>query len=241
MHVEQATFTSAQTHHLQGYHLVARSKGIDEELSRVISVWGPSHASLATPDRNASCLSVFPAGRDHVAFARTTFGGPEYSERGGLQIVTRFLVFRADQLDGFNYDLVAVARLACALGYLYLERNLQERLPTLPFPDASISAVEEVAGDEDGESSFVRDVSRALASNRQVAVVGFDHPESLVEELMRRTPPRHRIDLSFTTGLNPSVHRPFRLHFLRQVDDDLQRRLDDQGVACLQCAAQPVG
>lgn len=240
MQVEQATFTSAQTHNLQGYHLVARSNGIDEELARVISVWGPSHASLASSDRNASCLNVFPAGRDHIAFTRTVFGGPEYSERGGLQIVTRFLVFRADQLEGYDYDLVAVARMACALGHLYLQAKSPERLPTISFPEHSMTAVLMEENDNDDDSSVVREVARALASNRQVAVIGFDDPESLIEDLIRRTPLRHRLDLSFTTGLNPSVHRPFRLHFLEHVDDGLQRRLDDTGVACVYAAAQPV-
>ncbi len=240
MQIEQATFTSAQTQNLQGYHLVAKSKGIDEELARTISVWGPSHASLAASDRNASCLNVFPTGRDHFAFSRTVFGGPEYSKRGGLQIVTRFVVFRVDQLEGYDHDLIAVARMACAMGYLYLQNETPERLPSLSFPDSSVTSVIGESKLDVGDARLAHEVAGALTRNRQVAVVGSHDPESLIEELMRTTPPRQRLDLSFTTGLNPSVHRPFRLHFLSQIDDAFQRRLDDQGIARVHYAPAPV-
>jgi len=233
MQVEQATFTSANTHKLRGYHLVARSRSIDDELSRVLSMWSPSHASLVDKSQAASSLNVFPAGRDHVAFTRTIFGGPEYSGRGGLKVVTRILIFRTDQLAGFNGDLTAVVRLACARGLLHLHRIDGQQLPTVEFPETSITALPRDPISQDmGPSSYSGEVLQLLATNRQVLVIGSQNPLSLVRDVLQQTPPANRVDLSFSTGLNPSVHRPFRIQFLPAVDDALKRRLDAQGVFC---------
>ena len=75
---------------MSGYHLVARSAGISEDLACRLSAWGPTHGSLLDESRDASSLSFFTPDDRWSVLARTVYGGPEYSQRGGRQIVTLF-------------------------------------------------------------------------------------------------------------------------------------------------------
>ncbi|GAB4154509.1 MAG: hypothetical protein Tsb009_31150 [Planctomycetaceae bacterium] len=241
MQVEQATFTSAQRHNLQGYHLVARSQGISENLAQTLSTWGPSHASLTGTSRYASSLNVFPAGEGWYALSRTIFGGPEYSARGGLQVVTRYLVFRAEQLAGFQNNFIAVARIALALGELRLQPEYSDRLPKVEFPDSSLLAeVPPPQRSYETSSQLLPKLQRTLSEYGPTAVVGESNPLRLLEELIQSIPVEKRLHLSFTTGLNPSVHRPFHLHFLPELDDSMQFRLEEQGITALHSPLQPV-
>jgi hypothetical protein len=54
MKAERAIFTSGQSRDVRGYHLVARSPGIDDELAQRLSVSAPSHDSLEGTDLSAS-------------------------------------------------------------------------------------------------------------------------------------------------------------------------------------------
>ena len=59
MLIEQAIFTSAQSDHAVGYHLVARSPGVEEKDARELTIWGPSHESLETCDTTAVSVNFF--------------------------------------------------------------------------------------------------------------------------------------------------------------------------------------
>ena len=241
MQVDQATFTSAQTHHLQGYHLVSRSHGITSEIASSLSTWGPSHASLAEESRTASSLNVFPVGNGKFALSRTFFGGPEYSSRGGLQVVTRFLVFRSDQLAGYENDFTAIARIALAVGELRLQSEISERLPMVDFPASSVIASAPLQGNQhDDQSPSFAELKHSVQENRRAAVVGCANPLDLMERVIRSVPVQNRLQISFTTGLNPSVHRPFLLHCLPQPNASLQRRLDEQGIVTVNAPLEPV-
>src|SRR5262245_30872225 len=141
MRVEQAIFTSARTSKLKGYHLVARSPGIQDDSTRALIRWGPSHASLTSSDLEASSFNFHPAGTRGVAISRPVYGGAEYSARGSLQLVTRTLILRPEQLQGYDNDPLAVARVAMALGYLMFEPDAPEHLPALDLPARSLFAL----------------------------------------------------------------------------------------------------
>ena len=92
MLIEQAIFTSAESDHAVGYHLAARSPGLDERDARELSVWGPSHDSLESASA-ATAVSVnffrLPSGAYCVS--KTQLAGAEYSGRG-LRTYTSCLV-----------------------------------------------------------------------------------------------------------------------------------------------------
>ncbi len=115
MRVEQAIYTSAVTNRGRGYHLVSRSAGITHGLETRLNLWCPSHASLLDPDDDASSLNFHPLDHDHFSLSRTVNGGPEFSQRGGLQVVTLILVFNREQLAGYVNNSLALARTARAM------------------------------------------------------------------------------------------------------------------------------
>lgn len=269
MHVEQAIFTSARTRHAQGYHLTSRSPGITDDVARALSVWSPSHGGLIDTAPVAVSLSYFPLASNRGVLARSVYGGPEYSDRGGLQIVTRMLVFGREQLAGYANNPLHLARIALALGHLRLSGRLEPVLEPVELPDRTVlaedegtSIVERPGGTRDrekrsvgamecscngvlGESpernpntpalhdsnnpdfpALARQLAERLARGSRLAVIGAVNPRELLEALFHCTPAEARSDLSFTTGLWPSMQRSFRVQFLPAVDTAVTNRTD---------------
>ena len=231
MQVEQAVFTSARTNRMCGYHVVARSAGIGEEIAGRLFAWGPTQASLADPDWDASSLNFFPLIDPWFAVGRTVYGGPEYSNRGGRQVVTVTLVLSRQQLAGYDNNPLTLARTARALGHLRLLAAIPERLPTVDLPDCSPSYPEPTPRPQRVPNPFVESILERLRSGGRAAVIGLPQPLAVLEEVFLRTSLRERLALSFTTGLKPSQHRPFRLHLLPD-DEAIRRQLATLGLDC---------
>ena len=230
MRVEQAIFTSARSTTVQGYHLVGRSPGIDSPLAQTLTRWGPSHGSLAGPAPDADSFNFHPAGDGWVALSRTVYGAPEYSARGGLQLVTSFLVLRHEQLAGYDYNPVLLARVALALGHLRLRPVNPVRLPAVELPDRPICGPT-ISSDRAGWAGSMERLWHLSKSCERVAVGGASDPLGLAADLISRVPGHQRVELSFTTGLKPTLSRPFRLHFVCSADAALRRLLTTQGIA----------
>lgn len=249
MQIEQAIFTSADSGSMRGYQLVARSPGIDQRLAKELCRWAPSHASLWGDGAKDWSLNFFPAGEGWVAITRTLYGGPEYSRRGGMQVVTTMLAMRVDQLAGYHFNPLAVARTALALGHLWLQPHPAERLATINLPPKSVvpsgeeagtAALDGIAGERCSADRAPRATPPLLAQvldllrdGRRVAVAGIRDPVAAFGELIALVPPAERADVSFTTGLKPSIRRAFRLHFLPTADPTLRRSLTSQGIHCV--------
>lgn len=240
MQVEQAIFASADNGAMKGYQLVSQSPGIDRRLAQELCRWAPSHASLSGEAANAWSLNYFPAGDDWVAITRTTYGGPEYSRRGGRQVVTMMAALQVEQFAGYAFNPLAVAKAALALGHLRLRAAAPARLPTITLPRRSLTAA--CGAEGDGRTPvppLLAKVVDLLRSEQPVAVTGVRDPLSAFEELIARIPVDERRGISFTTGLKPSARRPFRLHFLTTSDHALRRVLVTQGIRCLPEPGQP--
>lgn len=249
MQVEQAIFTSADSGHMKGYQLVSRSPGIDRRLAQELCRWAPSHASLWSDGVKDWSLNFFPAGDDWVAITRTLYGGPEYSRRGGMQVVTMMLAMRVEQMAGYHCNPLAVAQTALALGHLRLQPSAAERLEPVTLPSRSI--VPSGAGVDEGEPGgpgaaappasstsratppLLAQVLDLLRGGERVAVAGIRDPLAAFGELIQCVPATERTRVSFTTGLKPSIRRAFRLHFLPRPDPSLRRSLTSQGIHCV--------
>ncbi len=237
MQLEQAIFTSAVTQYAQGYHLVSRSPGIDEQLTQTLTLWGPTHDSLMHPEPSAVSLNCFPAGNDRIAISRTVYWGAEYSDRGGFRTLTSLLVLQRRQLDGYDDCPLRFARTALALGHLRTFQEPGEQLPTLQLPDGTLVDRRPAPALNGAQSGLVAEVLRALRSGRRIAVVGADDPLPLLWQLAEQLTGVERSQLSFTTGLKPSIQRPFQLHFLPGSDQDVAEQLDDLGIDCFRSVA----
>jgi hypothetical protein len=233
MQVEQAVFTSARTRRMRGYHLVARSGGIADPLAAELSRWCPTHASLLDTEVTATSVNYFSPAKNWVAVTRSIYGGPEYSERGGLQIVTRILMLRRDQMAGYENNPLALCRAAFALGHLRLTNDLPDHLPTVEIPEETWIGSAPYKANQTASPSLLDDAQRLLDDQQRVALIGLADPLAAVERLIRRTPIEQRLDLSFTSGLKPSVDRRFRLHLLKSADTASRRRLASLGIQCV--------
>ena len=139
MQVEQAIFTSLRSRKSQGYHLVAQSSGLDDQLARRLCTWGPSHASLMNDHPDAESLNFHPLTDDWFAVSRTVYGGPEYSGRGGLQVFTQFLLLRREQLARYENHPLLVVQTAQLLGNLRLVSNILHHLPPVELPERPLA------------------------------------------------------------------------------------------------------
>jgi hypothetical protein len=234
MRVEQAVFTSLRGCRLQGYHLAARSAGIDERLAAELTQWGPSHDSLVDPRVDAASLNFHPLSDGRFVLSRSVRGGPEYSGRGGLQVVTGMLVLRAEQLRAFDGDALVLARIARSAGLLRYVANVPESLPPAELPEATTHRWRAAPPANSRDLEVVTRAAQLLDSGERVALCGAADPETVVARLTARLSSEARGRLSFTTGLAPSLHRSFHLHFLPATDGKAHAdRLLSYGIRCL--------
>jgi hypothetical protein len=239
MHVEQAVFTSAQTSRMRGYHLVARSAGIDDDLAQQLTRWGPTNGSLLDDDINACSLNYFPLDEGCLAATRSVYGGPEYSNRGELRVVTIMLVLRRPQLAGYANNPLAVMRAAQALGHLRLPRELPPRLASLELPEDTWIGDAPATPLSPSDQSLRDEAVESLRNGVRVAVAGLHKPLAALEALVHLLTPPERLELSFTSGLKPSVRRGFRLHLCGSLEPASRRRLESLGLHCLTPSAAP--
>jgi hypothetical protein len=233
--VEQAVFTSSDRGRLKGYQLVSKSAGIDRSLSQELSHWAPTRSSSENPEDWT--LSCFPVADEFTAITRTTLGGPEYSGRGGTQVVTLILMFRNEQLKPYAFNTVTVSKNAMAMGCLKLPLDLESEqlplafVPTYPIISDTDGSDDDIDGDQYEET--LEKIVSVIEDGRRVAIIGSMKPMEMVDRLIRRMSIAARRKFSFTTGLEPSTRRPFQAHFFAEIDIRTRRSLQSQEVHCM--------
>lgn len=254
MKIQQAIFTSLDRGQVKGYQLVAKSDDIDRSISRELHRWSPSHLGHADPSNWT--INYFPICDESVAVARTVVGGPEYSSRGGSQVVTIIAVLSNQQFAAYDNNAIYFAETAMALGWLRIPPNMPARLeafdvPAEPFvgsfdhhrlPAMQPTENRSLARDslrneyrsEILHAGLAREIVAALESRVRLAIVGASHPISLVTQLILALPVPQRRECSFTTGLPPALHRPFQVHFLADSNPVLNQLLKSEGIRLIQ-------
>lgn len=261
MQLEQAIFTSSQRSRIKGYQLVCRSAGIDRNMAQELCRWSPSQLPDSA-DQNDWFLSAYPLSHGFTAIARTVWGGPEYSCRGGNRVVTLICLISTQQLTSYRSDPCLVASTALSLGHLRMPLDIPRSLETMTLPDVPICGCSELnslnstntsrtgpvpdstpswapnlgAGDLRSASpnaSLLVEAAELVNAGQRVALVGVEQPFEFLQELLPQLGGEIRAGLSFTTGLLPSSQRPFQVHFVSEVDMRLQASLDGQGIRLL--------
>jgi hypothetical protein len=233
LHVEQAVFTSSNRGRIKGYQLVSKSAGIDRSLSQELCRWAPTRSS--SENSEVWSLNCFPLANDFFAITRTTLGGPEYSGRGGTQVVTMILALRNEQLEPYDFNAVAFTRTALAMGYLKLPLDLEcEQLPLATLPAFPLNRTPFDADLSNSRSdALIEKASDLIDAGHRVAIVGLIDPMLYVDHLIEKLSIDERRRFSFTTGLAPSVQRPFHAHFFPSIDAATQHALQSQNVVIL--------
>jgi hypothetical protein len=233
MRVEQAVFTSASTRRHRGYHLVGRSAGINDRVAQDLIRWCPTHASLADTRVNAQSINCFPVSDGRISISRTVYGGPEYSARGALQVVTLMLVVRGEQLCDYDYNPLHVYRTASVLGWLRLVSHIPADPAAADLPDRRLSACDVPQPDTQKNKDIVARSIQLLRDGHRVGYVNVLDPTIVLDALLRNVTPAERLNLSFATGLKPSHHRPFCLQFFDAATADLKATWTEQGIRCI--------
>ena len=134
MLIEQAVFTSAHDDHAAGYHLVARSPGIEEAERGELTVWGPSHDSLAAPaGSEPASVNFFRLPSGAQCISKTQIAGGEYSGRGN-RTYTNCLVVPQQLLARFAANPFRILRAVAAKGLLKVYDRVPVQLPPFQLP-----------------------------------------------------------------------------------------------------------
>lgn len=234
--IEQAIFASANDSLTRGYQLVARSPGVDSQLARELASWAPSHGSLVFSELSGYSLNCVALG-DQWAISRTAYGLPEYSARGGYEVVTRMMIVRQEDLLAYAGNAINIASMAMALGMLQAIGPFAKTLPRLTLPH-SLGDFQETAS-LPGDSTNDRDLLaiqgllaelNAIRQGNQVAVVGPCDTARVCRDFLDHLSLPERIQISFATGLYPSRARPFQVHFIPVYNAAKKRRFEALGM-----------
>lgn len=224
--LQRAVFTSIASQSVRGYHLVARSPGIDDEIAQVLCQWSPTHEGLAESGMTANSLNYFPVDGRRFAISKSVIGGSEYSGRSALQTVTTILVGDLDDLAAYRNHPLVLAKIALSMGWLRLIVNYRQplevvELSSIAFPEAEYPAE---------STTMVGRVARALSGGDRVAIHGSNSPLSTLARIYDTLPIGQRAPISFSTGVKASTFRPFHIQFFSHIDNRLYDFLNRQRI-----------
>lgn len=223
---EQAVFTSACSQSVQGYHLVARSDGITDDMAQSLCQWSPTHDGLSEPDLSAVSVNYCLLDDEWFALSRSIYGGPEYSGRGALQIATMILVGRLPQLSAFQNNPATLAKIALSMGVLRYPGFVEGLLDPVFVPAANLP----VRSFPNTDSPVLQRLLALLDNRRRVAVIGQKNPLRFAERLLQALPDDSRRQTKFSTGMKPSSMRPFDIQFFPSIDNRLRNFLSKQQI-----------
>jgi hypothetical protein len=222
--LDQAVFASTRTAWSDGYHVAARSHGVDPQDCRALARWGPSHDALVAGASRSVNFHALPSGK--LCLSVTVASGIERSHRGGSGCHTHCLIFPSEALAAVEYHPWPLFAAAERAGIFRVREPLSELLPCVELPVR--------AGTDFAHENVPGDLLAALAAG-PCAVVGADDHEDTVSAIVSKLPPPERLQCSFTTALRYSPQRPFRLMCL---PDQLRlcRRVTRGGVRVFELA-----
>jgi len=234
MILQQATFTSARTSRSDGYHLISRSRGVDQAAARALSMWGPSHDSLLPSASSAVSYFRLPGGEFCVA--RTTREELEHSGRC-KRIHTHMLLISPADFAKLEFHPILLHELARSVEQFRTAIPSSELADEveLPWPNTKIELelLERVTlADEMG---LVPGLCEAVSSGGKIGLVHAARPLHLLAGLFFWMPQELRAEVSFTSGLKYSPRRDFRLLCLEDKPAELRQHAR-RGIAPLDIA-----
>lgn len=224
MRVPQAIFTSLRGKRLDGYQLAARSDEIDDDLARELQTWGPAHDSLHDP--RCESINFHPVMSEAwYCLSRTVCSGAEYSGRSGGRIYTQMFLLPPEGLARFANNPFLVLRALRAAGRLVVFADIPQKLRSLRLVGRAVENQNE-PDESELPAEALSALADALRNSAAVAVHG-GAAEPWFSALFDQLTPDVRRDTSFSTGLKPTMGRPFKL-FVAPKDPAQQRQLGRQ-------------
>jgi hypothetical protein len=218
---EQAIFTSLPRRGRGGYHLVSRSRGLDDDEVQALTRWAPSHGALIVDGRNRTSVNFHPLPGGRFALSRTCAGPAEYSGRGGCQLYTHFLIVDDPALQAVGFQPLALYRHAMAMGYLLYQPDPVEVLE--PVLLSRLHTRRDASFWTDRAIELALPALEPLRNHLESgSPLRFAYPgdrTALAECLIGILPPESVRLTSFSTSLAPSSARPFALSLVDRICD----------------------
>lgn len=233
MRFERAVFTSTGSNSVRGYHLVARSPGVDDDVAQGLCQWSPTHDGLCESGIDASSLNYYLIDEERFAISKSVIGGAEYSGRSALQTVTTILVGRQESLAHYQNNPLAFAQVAMSMGWLRLIVDYDDPLRVVELPGFGLP---EPRARAHADELLDRAID-AVRAGRRIAIAGADRPQETLARLFEQLPRELRPHVSFSTGIKASTFRPFQIQFFPQLDNRLRDFLHQQRIAVIQASA----
>ncbi len=231
MQIPQLIYGSTDRGSIRGYGVLGRSSGIDERMVKEFCRWAPSHGALQSDEADVSSLNFFPVGGDHFIISRTVYGGPEYSGRGGRQVVTIALLMNHHQLSQYQNNPLQVAHTAIALGHLICPPLVRSTLQPVALPRSPIHA--DLLSVTVTEQTAANELLQCFDAGRKSIVIGATRPNILLNYLFDSGRDYELSQQSFSTGLKPSASRDFGIQFLSSADHITIRQFESHGRVCV--------
>jgi hypothetical protein len=209
--VDQAIFTSIVRLGRAGYHVVSRSPGVTEPEATALATWAPSHGALLVDEQNQTSVNLHPLPSGRVALSRTCMGPAEYSGRGERQVYTHALIFPESSLEVSHP--IALYRDALALGFLNYHSDPEPVLDLVKLGHVHRHLDPQACAQRARELGFdgLDDLHDKLATGRTVRLQFPGNRIDLVECLLAVLPKEVAAETSFSTSLQPSAVRPYKL------------------------------
>jgi len=213
--LEQALFTSLQSTDNEGYQIAACSSGIDDATSRELAAWGPSHDSLQPGLIEAVSINTHTLPDGRICFSLSRITDDEYSGRG-RSVATWMLIADGSGFEMFGNHPLRLVDAASAAGWAVADEQADASCEPLSFAGRARSVnLEAVA---QAVSVFGAETLAAIVERTtSVPCLGIAVSQNrrlLIDALFSLLPAAIRLQVSFTTGLMPSLRRPFRVHLL---------------------------
>jgi hypothetical protein len=210
---EQAIFTSILRQGRGGYHLVCRSRGVDEPDAQAITRWAPSHGALLLDPQNRLSVNFHPLPSGRFSLSRSCEGPPEYSGRGGRQVYTHALVFDDGVLQKVGGQPFVIYHNALAIGCLFYQHAPPQTLQPVQIPEFHLqrSPTAWISRADELKLPPLEPLRERLLAGRPVRF-GFPGDRAGFAECLIGSLPLDAVRrTSFATSLEPSSVRPFIL------------------------------
>jgi hypothetical protein len=215
MRLEQAIFTSVRGARLDGYQLAACSPGVNSQITKDLTAWGPAHDSLWVTESGAKSINFHGLSDGLYCVSQTSLAGAEYSGRGGGRVYTQMLVLPREALVRFAGDPFQILQAVSASGRMLVHETVPNSLPTIPLLGRGSEPGRGTSADlicAIGPETLA-ELTEVLTSNWSLTVVTNLPISRLIQTVIHQLALEERLDVSFTTGLRASSRRPFKLSF----------------------------
>jgi hypothetical protein len=220
--IQQAIYGSARATNASGYHMLAKSSGLGEEVTRELIQWCPSHDSLAGGALRLS-INYHPLANGLMCVSKTVLAGAEYSGRSGENVLSHCLVAEREAWVAVANNPFAMLRAVEASGRLAAAcpgTNL------LPIEVQATSPLLDETGIRRGRRSCgppgIRVLLQAILAGKRIVLQG-DHGEAACALAINLLPLFWRKNCSFSTGLKYSPRRPFQIVVIGSDQNEARR------------------